>query len=129
MISFFSFVFFFFVYQKMSFDRILTCPATCELCGQWMPRHSVNYLLKITLLSIFSFILIRKTVLEVECILHNGLLTVSHLAFQPIIMTYMIMNHPSFYSLFYILLYLSPPTNRFVQINKYPNNFFFLFFI
>ncbi|KAI7886874.1 uncharacterized protein EV154DRAFT_521042 [Mucor mucedo] len=26
----------------MSFDTMVMCPATCELCGQWMPRHSEN---------------------------------------------------------------------------------------
>lgn len=27
------------------FSTPLNCPATCELCGQWMPGHSVSVFL------------------------------------------------------------------------------------
>lgn len=57
------------------FPSIMICPATCELCGQWMPGHSVcvKFIIVCTYIVLLIFFFFRMIVLEVEFIHHNGL--------------------------------------------------------
>jgi hypothetical protein len=38
---------------KTMSPSIIICPATCELCGQWMPGHSVSCLLFVCIIDIY----------------------------------------------------------------------------
>jgi hypothetical protein len=55
---------------------IMVCPATCELCGQWMPGHSVRssiYIIcSIIHLLTLTLLIYRRIVLVVVFILASG---------------------------------------------------------
>lgn len=52
---------------------LTVCPATCELCGNWLPQHQVSFVILYTQNNhidtcIFTSLLVQ----EMEFILHSG---------------------------------------------------------